>query len=88
MTVSIADAPKPDEIVVIMALPDGGRLHPVAGKLRDSQCAAAQNQRGVPLYGAAPGSALRGSLPSTDRRSAPKKLRESPHLASACYIGP
>src|SRR6266850_8617558 len=27
MTVSVADAPRPDEIVVVMAIADGGRLH-------------------------------------------------------------
>ena len=27
LTVSVADAPRPDEIVVIMAIADGGRLH-------------------------------------------------------------
>ena len=32
MTVSIADAPKPDEIIVIMALADGGRLHSRCGQ--------------------------------------------------------
>jgi hypothetical protein len=31
ITVSIPDAPKPDEIVVIMAVADGGRLHPRCG---------------------------------------------------------
>lgn len=32
MTVAIADAPKPDEIIVVMALADGGRLHPRCGQ--------------------------------------------------------
>jgi len=32
LTVSIADAPRPDEIVVIMAIADGGRVHPRSGK--------------------------------------------------------
>ena len=27
LTVSVADAPRPDEIVVVMAIADGGRLH-------------------------------------------------------------
>jgi Amino acid synthesis len=27
VTVSVADAPRPDEIVVVMAIADGGRLH-------------------------------------------------------------
>jgi hypothetical protein len=31
ITVSMPDAPKPDEIVVIMAVADGGRLHPRCG---------------------------------------------------------
>ena len=31
ITVSVADAPKPDEIVVVMAVADGGRLHPRCG---------------------------------------------------------
>jgi Amino acid synthesis len=31
MTVSMPDGPKPDEIVVIMAVADGGRLHPRCG---------------------------------------------------------
>ena len=31
ITVSVADAPKPDEIVVVMAIADGGRLHPRCG---------------------------------------------------------
>jgi hypothetical protein len=31
ITVSVADAPKPDEIVVLMAIADGGRLHPRCG---------------------------------------------------------
>jgi hypothetical protein len=31
LTVSIADAPRPDEIVVVMAVADGGRLHPRSG---------------------------------------------------------
>jgi hypothetical protein len=33
-TVSVADAPRPDEIVVIIALSDGGRPHPRVGKGR------------------------------------------------------
>jgi len=32
MTLSIADAPKSDEIVVVMAVADGGRLHPRCGQ--------------------------------------------------------
>jgi hypothetical protein len=32
LTVSIADAPRPREIVVVMAIADGGRLHPRCGK--------------------------------------------------------
>ena len=32
LTVSVADAPRPDEIVVVMAIADGGRLHPRSGK--------------------------------------------------------
>src|SRR6516164_8750416 len=31
ITVSIPDAPKPDEIVVVIAVADGGRLHPRCG---------------------------------------------------------
>jgi hypothetical protein len=31
ITVSVPDAPKPDEIVVLMAIADGGRLHPRCG---------------------------------------------------------
>jgi hypothetical protein len=31
VTVSLPDAPRPDEIVVIMAVADGGRLHPRCG---------------------------------------------------------
>jgi hypothetical protein len=31
MTASMSDAPRPDEIVVIMAISDGGRLHPRLG---------------------------------------------------------
>jgi Amino acid synthesis len=31
ITVSMADAPKPDEILVVMAVADGGRLHPRCG---------------------------------------------------------
>jgi hypothetical protein len=27
ITVSVADAPRPDEILVVMAIADGGRLH-------------------------------------------------------------
>jgi Amino acid synthesis len=34
MTVSMADAPMPDEIVVIIAISDGGRPHPRVGKGR------------------------------------------------------
>jgi hypothetical protein len=32
LTVFVADAPRPDEIVVAMAIADGGRLHPRSGK--------------------------------------------------------
>ena len=32
LTVCVADAPRPDEILVVMALADGGRLHPRSGK--------------------------------------------------------
>jgi hypothetical protein len=32
LTVSLPDAPRPDEIVVIMAVADGGRLHPRCGQ--------------------------------------------------------
>lgn len=32
MTVSVADAPRPNEIVVIIAVADGGRLHPRCGQ--------------------------------------------------------
>jgi hypothetical protein len=28
----VADAPRPDEIVVAMAIADGGRVHPRCGK--------------------------------------------------------
>lgn len=31
MTVAIADAPRPNEIMIIMAVADGGRLHPRCG---------------------------------------------------------
>jgi hypothetical protein len=31
ITVSVADAPRPDEIVVVMAIADGGRIHPRCG---------------------------------------------------------
>jgi hypothetical protein len=31
ITVSVPDAPKPDEILVVMAIADGGRLHPRCG---------------------------------------------------------
>ena len=31
ITVSIPDAPKPDEIVVVIAVADGSRLHPRCG---------------------------------------------------------
>ena len=31
ITVSMSDAPKPDEIVVVIAVADGGRLHPRCG---------------------------------------------------------
>ena len=34
MTISTDDAPRPDEIVVIMAISDGGRPHPRVGKGR------------------------------------------------------
>ena len=32
VTVSMPDAPKPDEIVVVLAVADGGRLHARCGK--------------------------------------------------------
>ncbi len=32
ITVAMPDAPKPDEIVVVMAVADGGRLHPRCGQ--------------------------------------------------------
>jgi hypothetical protein len=32
ITVSMPDAPKPDEIVLVMVVADGGRLHPRCGK--------------------------------------------------------
>jgi hypothetical protein len=32
ITVAVADAPRPDEIVVAMAIADGGRVHPRCGK--------------------------------------------------------
>lgn len=32
LTVSLADAPRPDEILVGMAIADGGRVHPRSGK--------------------------------------------------------
>jgi hypothetical protein len=31
ITVSVPDAPRPDEIVILMAIADGGRLHPRCG---------------------------------------------------------
>ena len=34
MTVSVADAPRPDEIMVVMAVADGGRPRPRVGKGR------------------------------------------------------
>jgi hypothetical protein len=34
LTVTVADAPRPDEIVVVMAVTDGGRTHPRVGKGR------------------------------------------------------
>jgi hypothetical protein len=34
MTVMVADAPRPDEIVVVMAVADGGRPRPRVGKGR------------------------------------------------------
>lgn len=34
MTVGVADAPRPDEIVVAIAVSDGGRVHPRVGKGR------------------------------------------------------
>jgi hypothetical protein len=34
MTVSVADAPRPDEIMVVMAVADGGRANPRVGKGR------------------------------------------------------
>jgi hypothetical protein len=36
MTVTVADAPRPDEIVVVVALADGGRPRPRVGKARAS----------------------------------------------------
>jgi Amino acid synthesis len=33
VTVSIADAPRAEEIVVVLAIADGGRLHPRCGKI-------------------------------------------------------
>ena len=32
LTVSLADSPRPDEILVVMAIADGGRSHPRSGK--------------------------------------------------------
>jgi len=32
LTVSLADSPRPDEILVVMAIADGGRPHPRSGK--------------------------------------------------------
>jgi len=37
MTVSINDAPKADEIVVVIAVADGGRPHPRVGGLTKSE---------------------------------------------------
>jgi hypothetical protein len=34
VTVAVADAPRPDEVVVVMAIADGGRPHPRVGKGR------------------------------------------------------
>ena len=34
MTVMVSDAPRPDEIVVAMAIADGGRPRPRVGKAR------------------------------------------------------
>ncbi|MEQ8965820.1 MAG: amino acid synthesis family protein [Azospirillaceae bacterium] len=34
MTVMVADAPRPDEIVIVLAVSDGGRPHPRVGKGR------------------------------------------------------
>ena len=34
MTVVVPDAPRPDEIVVVIAVADGGRVHPRVGKAR------------------------------------------------------
>jgi len=34
MTVMVPDAPRPNEIVVVMAVSDGGRVHPRIGKGR------------------------------------------------------
>jgi hypothetical protein len=34
LTVVVPDAPRPDEIVVVMAVADGGRIHPRVGKGR------------------------------------------------------
>ena len=32
LTISVADAPRPDEILVVMAIADGGRVHPRCGQ--------------------------------------------------------
>ena len=40
MTVSINDAPKADEIVVVIAVTDGGRPHPRVGGLTKSEAKA------------------------------------------------
>jgi hypothetical protein len=34
MTVMVADAPRPDEVVIVMAVSDGGRPNPRVGKGR------------------------------------------------------
>jgi hypothetical protein len=34
VTVSVADAPRPDEIVVVIGVADGGRVDPRVGKAR------------------------------------------------------
>jgi hypothetical protein len=34
MTVTVADAPRPDEVIVVMAIASGGRAHPRVGKGR------------------------------------------------------
>jgi hypothetical protein len=34
MSIAVADSPRPDEIMMVVALADGGRIHPRAGKGR------------------------------------------------------